>query len=355
MNVQFFCGNSIEEWSPKSELTGVGGSEEAVINIARELAKLGHAVTVWNRCGDAEGEYEGVRYENYEFYDAPECDILIVWRQAEYIAHYGRKNAKKCFLWLHDVVPEHDVLPVKLMVDGVFVLSEYHATFYPHLKEKLIGTQNGINVSMFEQEVTRDPYKIVYGSSYDRGLKELLEMWGEVKTAVPQATLTYFYGDEGLKKGGHDDFLEQITHLSNQEGVTCLGRIGHADVAREFQSAGVWAYPTWFPEISCITAMKAQVGGAIPVVTPTAALMETVRWGLTTREPRDEKGSIPWGTTMPQYLMDLYVKLLIKSLDPDFQAKYRLQMVEDAKRTFDWRVVAGSWDKMFRHEDSKDA
>lgn len=347
LQIDIYCGASQEEWSPKSEATGIGGSEEAVINISRELAKLGNKVTVWNKCGDDEGDYNGVKYENYEYFEKPK-DVVIYWRNPEYPVKFGRAK-KKTVLWLHDAMPEYSILPVKYLVDDVFVLSTYHANLYPHLKDKTMITSNGINLEHFNQKVKRNPKKIVYGSSYDRGLKELLEMWSEIKLAEPEAELTYFYGKGGLEKAGYDDFIEYIEELSNQEGVTCLDRISHEEVAKEFLSAGVWAYPAWFPEISAITAMKAQTGGAIPVITPTAALVETVRWGYTTREPRDEKGQLPWGTKMPDKLMDEFVRLTIKALNPNNQSFRRL-MMNDAER-FSWDKIAQKWDKYFRRQD----
>src|SRR5438034_437121 len=45
----FYCDRSEFRWHPGT--TGFGGSEEAVINVARELAKLDWNVTVYNSCG----------------------------------------------------------------------------------------------------------------------------------------------------------------------------------------------------------------------------------------------------------------------------------------------------------------
>ena len=632
--IVFYCGSSIDEWSPKSEAKGIGGSEEATINMARELAKLGNEVLVYNRCGDDEGEYDGVKYENYEYFSDVECDILIFWRQPKYIIdHKDNFKAKQVFLWLHDTVPQEEILPIKHFVDGIFVLSGFHASLYPALRDKLIKTSNGINLDHFKQKVTRDPYKIVYGSSYDRGLKELLEMWPEIKAHEKEATLSVFYGMSAIQD---EQFKDEIQYLLKQEGITELGRISHLQVAKEFLSAGVWAYPCvtgdtlidmprdyskypqgipirelvgkkdfpvwsyntkeskfelklakkvwktkenaeliridwdngislrltpehkvltyargwveakdleinesvvalkkhmeiqvstgesrwetehrhiarwkygeipkghhidhidgncfnntpenlqilspqehgkktftglkrskkakeittqawrdkywdklddtdksnmmsqksksfwdkmtpaervefttkrakkvkagqdkylesltkeekskigakgritrwnhkvlriekcgredvydmsvednhsfvangvvvhncWFPEINCITAYKAQAGGAIPVVTPTAALQESVRWGLTTREPRDYKGEMPWGTDMPSELMDKYIEITLKALDPKYQEIYRKEMMKDTQR-WSWSLVAKSWNNLF--------
>lgn len=344
-NIIFYCGNTPFEWSPKSEATGVGGSEEAVINMARELHKLGNEVEVFCRCGDDEGVYDGVKYENYEYFKDIKADVVVFWRVPQWV--YQQKNnykADQTFLWLHDTVPESDILPVKHFLTGIFVLSGFHASLYPNLKDKLIRTSNGINLEQFKQKVTRNPYKMVYGSSYDRGLKELLEMWPEIKSYEKEAELSVFYGMSAIKD---ENFKDEIKYLLKQEGITELGRISHDQVAKEFLSAGVWACPCWFPEISCITAMKAQAGGAIPVICPTAALQETVRWGLSTREPRDHKGDMPWGTEMSDRLMDGFVSCARKALDPQFQKRIRPKMVADSQK-YDWSYVAKSWEALWK-------
>jgi hypothetical protein len=52
----------VEDWSPQSIDKGTGGSEEAVIYLSQKSFKLGCQVTIFNRCGDMEGEYSGVVY-----------------------------------------------------------------------------------------------------------------------------------------------------------------------------------------------------------------------------------------------------------------------------------------------------
>ncbi len=345
MKIEIYCGKSHEPFSPKSQQEGRGGSEEAVIEIARELAKLGNQVRVWNFCQDDEGTYDGVKYENYEYFKDVECDVLILWRQPAYAYTLKDKyKAGQTFLWLHDTVPETEILPVKHFLTGIFVLSRFHASLYPNLRDKIIRTSNGINLEQFKKKVNRNPYKIVYGSSYDRGLKELLEMWPEIKAYEKEAELSVFYGMSMIQD---ENFKDEIKYLLKQEGIKELGRISHEKVAKEFLSAGVWAYPCWFPEISCITAMKAQAGGAIPVITPTSALEETCRWGLTTREPRDYKGEMPWGTDMPSRLMDRYVELMKKALDPKYQKRIRPKMMEDSQR-YNWSLIAKGWDNLWK-------
>src|SRR5438045_3841645 len=55
-----YCDRTQFNWHPGT--VGLGGSEEAVINLARELVKLDWDVTVYNSCGHKPLVYEGVTY-----------------------------------------------------------------------------------------------------------------------------------------------------------------------------------------------------------------------------------------------------------------------------------------------------
>ena len=123
-----------------------------------------------------------------------------------------------------------------------------------------------------------------YFSAYYRGLECLLRMWPEIRKAVPGATLDVYYGWEswvGLQ--GEDDFYHRMEALFEElkaHGVTVHGRVSHTELAKAMSEIQVWAYPTEFPEIHCITALKAQEAGCYPVTTNVAALNETVQSGV---------------------------------------------------------------------------
>lgn len=127
------------------------------------------------------------------------------------------------------------------------------------------------------------PHSVGYFSAYYRGLECLLDMWLKIREKVPDATLDVYYGWEswvGLE--GEDDFYhtmeEKFDKLKN-DGVTVHGRVSHEELAKAMKQIQVWAYPTQFTEIHCITALKAQEAGCYPVTTNVAALAETVQCG----------------------------------------------------------------------------
>ena len=122
----------------------------------------------------------------------------------------------------------------------------------------------------------------------------------------------------------------------SQFGVQHLGRIGHAEVARQFLSAGIWGYPTWAPENCCITAMKARAAGAIPVVIPNGALAATVRFGRKT------------GHTSGWQAREEWLEALLELLrNPEKQEAERQRMMADALERYSWDTVAGEWLREF--------
>lgn len=129
----------------------------------------------------------------------------------------------------------------------------------------------------------RRPHSVGYFSAYYRGLECLLDMWLDIRKEVPDATLDVYYGWESwVALEGEDDFYHTMNHKFDElkeHGVTVHGRVSHTELAKAMKTIQVWAYPTQFSEIHCITALKAQEAGCYPVVTNVAALAETVQSG----------------------------------------------------------------------------
>lgn len=188
----------------------------------------------------------------------------------------------------------------------------------------------------------RNLHKVIYTSSYDRGLEHLLAMWPKVREAVPDAELHVFYGWQLFVQfhagnPGSMMWKAEIDKLLTQPGVTDHGRIPQPELDKEYASSGVWAYPAHFGEINCISAIKAQAHGAEPVVVNYAALKETVQYG------RKVEGDI-----YDQETKDAFLSQLIDALQNPMPEEKRKEMMRWAKETYAWEKVAADWDKEFR-------
>lgn len=343
-SIVIFCGQSWEEWADPSVISGLGGSEEAVVYLSRELVRKGYEVTVFNGCGDLEGEYYGVNYIPFYYFNPKDkYNIIIGWRGN--IFENLSLDAKKKYIWMHDV-PQPDQFKESEMstFDKIIVQSDYHKSLFPdHVKDdKFLVSRNGINLIDFDvKDIGRKSNRMIYTSSYDRGIQHLLLRWKEVKEAVPDAELHLFYGwdvyDRMIEKGFRSkDFRDKMTALMNQDGVYENGRVGHKRLNKEFQKSGLWVYPSHFEEISCISAMKAQANGCIPVVVNYAALKETVKSGIRVEGRADEKE-----------IMDKYISELISILsDKDRQVSMKEEVLSH-KDHFGWDLVAEQWSEDF--------
>lgn len=189
----------------------------------------------------------------------------------------------------------------------------------------------------------RNPYACIYTSSYDRGLEHLLKMWPEVKNAVPEAELHIYYGwqlFEKFFKGNPErmDWKNRMDEMMKHDGITHHGRVPQHEIVKRMSECGVWAYPTHFGEISCISAMKAQAYGSIPCVVNYAALDETVQYGIKI------DGDIYEDETREEYTTALIG--LLK--DHDMQDSIRKTMMSWAKKKYTWASVAEQWSKEFK-------
>lgn len=143
-SIVIFCGQGFEEWGPQTLDKGMGGSEEAVVYLSRELGKLGYDVTVYGEVDEAIYDSPRVLYRPWKEIDTRDSfNIFVSWRQPLYIEHI---NAKVKLVDIHDVLPKEIV---KNFPDVTYLVkSEYHSDLLPEdVDRKVIG--NGILKEQF--------------------------------------------------------------------------------------------------------------------------------------------------------------------------------------------------------------
>lgn len=186
-------------------------------------------------------------------------------------------------------------------------------------------------------KTSRRKHSVGYFSAYYRGLECLLAMWPKIREEVPDATLDVFYGWESwVALQGEDDFYDRMEQKFKElasQGVTVHGRVSHQELADAMRKTQVWAYPTEFTEIHCITALKAQEAGCYPVTTNVGALAETVQCGdkIRTRKIYSD-----------EYQQEKFIKAVVSALKEGKTGK----PVENC----DWSDVAKQWDDVIKEK-----
>jgi len=354
-SIAIYCGSSVlKDWGPWSLESGIGGSEEAVIRISKHLNDMGWKVTVYSNPGIKDGTHDGVVWKNYWEIDLRDTfDVFIAWRAPEFFDI--KVDARKTYCWMHDVMDDADFTPERLAnMTKVMLLSKYHKSVYPSIPDdKVFYTGNGIDPAEFEEwdgKIERNPKQVIYQSSHVRGLDTLCDVWENVIKEVPDAKLTVAYGWQSYDEINRNNpermaWKDNLVKRMDDLGIVDLGRVGQDEIVKMIQGAGVWAYPTQFCEIYCITAVKAQAGGAWPVCTDFAALAEVVNFGDTQHmEAIDDKTPIgKWQEGgIEKYTKDLIFRL--KNPIPEVTRKI---MMINTRENYSWKTTAGGWDAEF--------
>lgn len=293
----------VGKWSPDDTINGLPGSEECAVYASEELAKQGHIVHVymeppskskwkskesnprWFDVDDWIDKSKRPGAKQMEEHNAGEIyDLVLLWRR--YDVNFGRIRGKKVFLWPHDCPYPAVGNKIFPKFDGILFLSESQRKQYQNewlevdtIPYTICG--NGLVPEQFPVEIKerKNPYSIGYFSNYARGLICLILLWPEIKTKYPTATLDIYYGRETWNTMPEQQFNFLISKIEQfkQFGINEKGKVGHLELAKAMSELSIWAYPCLSQaETFCITAIKAQAAGMIPVTTRLAALDETV-------------------------------------------------------------------------------
>ena len=302
MKIVFYVGISWQRWDPSTvAINGSGGSEVAVIELSKLFVKAKNEVVVYGDL-DNEGIHDGVSWKHYSKFKNVECDILISSRVPNAINPENNIKYKLAYLWMHDAnlgnwLNNDQINEFK----SIIALTKWHKghllDFYKMDPDKIRIINNGIDPKRYKNKsITRNPHKAIYCSSPTRGLDLACNLWQYVRKEIPDAELHVYYGFDVVDiaaRNKPDELLKirQIKQLiSETPGVILHGRLNQEQLANEQLSAGVLAYPTFFYETSCISAMEAKAAGVRIVTTALGALNETVgEHGVLLTEPYGTK------------------------------------------------------------------
>uniref|UniRef100_H3HC89 protein O-GlcNAc transferase n=1 Tax=Phytophthora ramorum TaxID=164328 RepID=H3HC89_PHYRM len=362
--IAFYCHEYEQawwaQWGPSSLNTGLGGSEEAVVFLSRELQKLGYWVEIY---GDPspqdvstpdQADEDTVRWYPHYAYDIEDrgVDIFVAWRY--HISMAMGKAARKKYLWMHDLPQEDAKQSPELLhnADGIFCLSDLHTSAFPEsLQSKITVITNAVDPSFFVNGPNHAD-RFVYGSAPTRGLYTLLRVWPRIRESIPSAELSVFYGFRPafIKWGNANmvNFTEWMTEmnrlLTETPGVRYVGLVDHAQLAKEYSYAGFYLYPTTFSETSCISLMKAMANGAVPITSrfPASALPETV--GEYDLGPRAlQQNSVE---DDPEWL-ELWIRSIVDAVRDEQQAlTVRHRMKRFARKKYRWEHIALQWHRV---------
>jgi len=286
-----YASDAYGVWDPSYTSKGLPGSEECAVYATNTLAQMGHEVTLYMNPPSASSYSSpdsNPRWIHVNQWDNPthtnEYELVLMWRR--YDVTSGRKRGKVVFFWPHDS-PYHQLnFPTFPSFDGICILSQHHWNQFKRfpgfadIPYTISG--NGLLPQQFvNPKQFTNPYSIGYFSNYARGLINLLFLWPVIKDKFPLATLDIYYGRDtwGLLSPDKLASLVKMIEEYSSLGVRERGMVGHEQLAQAMKETSIWAYPCndyGIAETFCITAVKCQAAGCIPVTSRIGALDETV-------------------------------------------------------------------------------
>lgn len=278
----------------------LGGSEEAVMYLTRELAALGRSVRVFGVLPPHRvpgRDRYGVDWQPFSAFNVDaEIGTLVIWRAWGVAVQLLEKKGggavmpgiNTAWMWLHDQHTGLDPDSLGVLskaISGCVTLSDFHSMGLVRQgwKGRIEKLSNGIVEVDFEGDIgqwKKDPNRVVYSSAAERGLVPLLEMWPAVKAACPEAYLDVYYDWSALELMQPDVYdrvvkaYEAVKHLD----VKHHGGVDHATLNAAMKNASVVAYSHFEnieAETFCITAVKALACGATALTVPNGAIAET--------------------------------------------------------------------------------
>ncbi len=321
----------------------LGGSETALVEMAKWLKKLtGRPVKVFNMRSQNLVAESGVEYipaaQTNAYFSKFEPAIHIAWR------HNIKITNAPTYLWGHDLTTP--TVESVHNFDKMLCLTPFHRD-YTHATQgvpldKIIVTRNGIEPKKFELShldfVEKNPNKVVWMSSPDRGLDKAIEILDIVRQKYP-VELSVYYGLENLQKYGLNDLYNKIKkQIDERPWIHYKGFTEQKQMAIETRDAAVWCHPSTFIETFQITALEMLCSGIYPVIRRHGAIKDTLA-----QAEKDGMATLIDEECVTPEQHQLYADAVIKAIETKAWEKVKVD-----PNQFAWSSVAQEWKDLFQ-------
>lgn len=372
-SVAFFVPPSIEDWNPSLlKEGGLGGTETCVIQLAENLAARGWRVAIFGSPGYWEnvesrreewGEGSIEWYRAGAFHPDEPFTVFVALRDPQILD--APIKAKKKILWLHDVsigdsrygeFGDRFSKVDCIVCPSVFHIEHIGRVYKGHMNPWTAENHvvlNAFDHRWFDHNIAntihdRDPYRVVYASSPDRGLPRLLDLWPAIASAVPAASLHIYYGwdsidaiiEKGLPTAPMLAHFKKVTEATIDRLVEAghkivwHGRVNQDVLGEDFKKSGILAYPANFMETFGLVFAQAMMAGMVPVVPKLGFLSDLV----------GDVGIVVPGSPDSMEFGDRFVKAVAHAAEPPIVVREQLQ---DRVQGLNWENTTDAWERVF--------
>ena len=320
-------------WNPTDN--NLGGSELAVRELSKRWASMGFKVVVYTNVREP-AIYGEVMYVPVNRVPLDVLhNILICWRSGA-IRMLSQIHARRVILDYHDEITESP-MTVGNVINRMMVKSEFHRNQLqrrvdPLMKSLIRVIPNGIEREFIEHPLntnvsTRSRNKVLYASSYTRGLETLItEVMPLIWNRGHQVEVHIYYGRSLL----HPDIIKKFDKLFDHPLIKEHKRIDRQQLFKIRSEFRVHCYPICDSEVDCLSVRESALAGCVPVVSKNKVFETNEREYVERVEMNNYKS-----------LADKVIKLLT---DDVYFTTVQRRLYQKAKQTsHDWDRVAKLW------------
>ncbi|PIQ26658.1 hypothetical protein COW36_01140 [bacterium (Candidatus Blackallbacteria) CG17_big_fil_post_rev_8_21_14_2_50_48_46] len=349
----------------------LGGTQSAIVYLARELQALGHEVHVFCQCKEKAGVFEGVTYHN-----VPDLARFARQNPLDFFISCADESALKlgiparhnlwwshndyCFFW-HEMpdlrAKTAEILATK--ADKLVAVSEWHAQKLSEVlqlpREHFWIARNAVHAPWFEPTPQpASPPRLIYSSVPDRGLDLLLEFFPEIQAQVPEVELHLYSSFTVWGKSVEWNQAKAGALYAEAQalpGVFLHDPLPHPQLAAALLEGSLMVYPNhaadpidesgFWAETSCIAALEAQAAG-LPVITSArGALLETI-------QDQQTGFVLPGDPHSAAYRQSFIEKTVALLRDPEARQKLSTAARARIQAEYTWQLRAREWDQFFQ-------
>lgn len=194
------------------------------------------------------------------------------------------EEAKPRLLWVHDTADDPEVQflrkdPYKMdWFDSIIFVSHWQQQQYlmylgvPY--EKGVVMQHAIEPIPAHKKPQDGKIKLIYTSTPHRGLTVLLDAFEQIKDS--KVILDVYSSFDIYDRATQNEQWQHVyDRASEMENVNYHPSVPNTKIREAIQEAHILAYPSVYPETSCITVIEAMSAGLLCIIPNLAALPET--------------------------------------------------------------------------------
>jgi glycosyltransferase involved in cell wall biosynthesis len=352
-----FVHRTINDYTVETPyLRGIGGTESALCYVSVELANRGHSVSLLTNASNP-GRYRNVECLNYKTSLTPDlinaADVVVVSNEACGRQLKDEFRAKKpLVMWNQHADDQPSIEALEFTRErkawtSIAFVSEWQREQFCNVywidRQKTRVMRNAISPAFAAATPAQPWFKageapvLVYTSAPYRGLNVLLDAVPVIRSAISDMRLRVFSGSR--TQHAETEYAELFRRCASTEGVDYVGTVPQGELAAELSRAAALAYPSTFPETSCIAAMEAMSAGASVLTTRSGAMPETTAGFGLMIEPHDDEPRL--AKEFAQMAIDALAEA---RREPDCADARRTQQIEFARKNYSWSARALEWE-----------